>query len=153
MEQKRIIKFRVWDKVAKRMSPEFHLFGEFMLMGGIDSWLYESGIKGKDSLERLNDLVELRSTGIHDKNKVEIFEGDILEFADKWEWYRGSYGIKMLAANEERRKELQRQYDLEPMERREVSIPESYEWLLSSEIKTYWQVIGNVYSTPNLLEK
>lgn len=94
----------------------------------------------------------MQYTGIKDKNGVEIYEGDILEFADKWEWYKSSYGIKMYFASEERKAELKEQYDKEPMERREVKIPEDYEWLLSSEIQTYWQVIGNIYQNPELLK-
>lgn len=150
MEQKRIIKLKVWDKKNKEMvSVKTIDFNEDGFIEEVNTSTYCWSDRFENS--NLSNIVIMRSTGILDKNKVEIFEGDILEFADKWEWYRGSYGIKMLAANEERRKELQRQYDLEPMERREVSIPESYEWLLNSEIQTYWQVIGSIYSTPNLL--
>jgi len=91
-------------------------------------------------------------TGLLDKNRKEIYEGDILEFADKWEWYKTSYGIKMRLADRDRKKELQKAYDAEPMERRVIELPGDYEWLLSSEIQTYWHVIGNIHEHPELLK-
>lgn len=90
-------------------------------------------------------------TGLKDKNGKEIYEGDILEFTDKWEWYKGKYGIKMHFANENRRAELKKEYDAEPMERRIIELPEYYEFLLSGEIQQYWAVIGNIYENPELL--
>jgi len=92
-----------------------------------------------------------RFIGLKDRNGKDIYEGDILEFSDKWEWYRSSYGIKMHFAQGEELKKLKEAYDKEPMERRTVEIPSDYEWLLSSEIQSYWQVIGNIYENPELL--
>lgn len=80
--------------------------------------------------------------GIKDSKGVDIYEGDIVRFSDKWEWYRGQYGIKMMAAEGERLEELKAQYEAEPYEERVVKLPEAYEWLLSSEIQSYWEVIG-----------
>ena len=87
-------------------------------------------------------------TGLVDKNRNKIFEGDIMEFADKWEWYRGSYAIKMHFADKERLAKLKAAYENEPMERRDVEMPGSYEWLLSGEIQEYWHIIGNIHDNP-----
>lgn len=149
----RILRFRVWDTKTLKMSPEFVLFGEFTLMGAVHAWQHEMGNNAQTSLEALDDLEIMQYTNVNDKDGYPIFEGDVLEFADKWEWYRGSYGIKMRFAEPERLKKLQEQYDSEPMERREIQMPECYEWLLSSEIQTYWKVVGNVYQHPELLNE
>jgi uncharacterized phage protein (TIGR01671 family) len=91
-------------------------------------------------------------TGLHDKNGKEIYENDILEFSDKWEWYRCQYGPKFLFADEQKQKELKAEYDKEPMEQKVITIPDDYEWLLSSEIQSYWEVIGNKFENPELLD-
>lgn len=153
----RNIKFRAWDKKTLKMSPAFVLFGEFTLLGAVHEWQRESafdiGLKDyNDSLGRLNNLEIMQFTGLYDKNGKEIYEGDVLEFTDKWEWYKGSYGIKMHFAEPERLKELRQQYEKEPMERRVIEMPECYNWLLSSEVQTYWLVIGNIYENSELLK-
>lgn len=124
-------------------------------LGHIGKMTYEHTLSEVHKIipEFSEDIIPLQFVGIKDKNKVDIFEGDVLEFADKWEWYKTSYGIKMRFAEPERRAELQKQYDAEPMERRVIEMPECYEWLLSSEIQTYWHVVGNIYSNPELVSK
>lgn len=84
-------------------------------------------------------------TGIKDKNGVEIYFGDKIRFADKWEWYKGSYGIKMHFAKGERLAELRKQYEAEPYEERTVDDIADYELLLLHEIQEYWEVIGNIH--------
>lgn len=75
----RELKFRVWDKAAKRMSMPFSLFGEFTLIGAVHSWQRESGLQ-RDSIGALNDLIEMEFTGLKDEKGNDVFEGDILRF-------------------------------------------------------------------------
>lgn len=56
-------------------------------------------------------------TGLTDKNGTKIFEGDILQF----EYDKGCY------------------------EKRQVKIPESYDWLLMHNLKKEWKVLGNIH--------
>ena len=132
----RVIRFRAWHKTLSVMENDVHVLDRFAEILSRDGVQYNV----------------MQFTGLKDKNGKDIYEGDVLEFADKWEWYKGSYGIKMHFAEPDRLKELREQYDKEPMERRVIEMPECYNWLLSSEIQTYWHVIGNIYESPNLKE-
>ncbi len=93
----------------------------------------------------------MQFTEVKDKNGTDIYDGDILEFSDKWEWYKGSYGIKMHFAEGENLARLKKQYEEEPMERRVIELPANYEFLLSDEIQKYWEVVGNINQNPELL--
>ncbi len=133
----REIKFRAWDtRENKMLSPRTI---QEIMVGKISEWLVRGYI-----LEQF--------TGLTDKNGKEIYEGDVIEFSDKWEWYRGSYGIKMHSASGDLLTTLQEEYEAEPMERRTICIPGDYEWLLSSEIQQWWVVIGSIHENPSLLE-
>ena len=69
----REIKFRVWNGKTKSWvhapEEEVNLFGECILLGG-----FMCGI----GILELNDCIPLQYTGIKDKNKKEIYEGDLL---------------------------------------------------------------------------
>lgn len=81
-----------------------------------------------------------KSTEIKDKNGDEIFFGDTLVFVDKWEWYKRSYGPKFYFADNERKEQLRKEYEAEPLEERLVENVQDYEWLLSSELQIYWEI-------------
>lgn len=131
----REIKFRAWDMENKIM--RFSGIEEPLTMGEIIP---------------LNSYILMQYTGLKDKNGKEIYEGDILEFTDKWEWYRSSYGIKMNFAGQSELKELQEKYAAEPMHRREVKFDplEGY-GLSKGDLEDYFEIIGNIYENPELL--
>lgn len=84
---------------------------------------------------------ERKYTGIQDSKNNKIFFGDTLRFTDKWEWYRGEWAWKLLGKSGEEKKKLEEEYEALPYEERKVQNVQDYEWLLSSEIQTYWEII------------
>lgn len=74
-------------------------------------------------------------TGLKDKNGKEIYYGDLLAF-EAWEWYRP--------------KVVDKDYIFQ------VEQSETGEWVgagICTEWATYCEIVGNVYETPELLEK
>lgn len=77
----RVIKFRVFDRVSRQMSPPFSLFGEFTMLGAVFAWLdhVRKVADGTCGLLQLNDIEVVQFTGLRDVNGVEIYEGDIID--------------------------------------------------------------------------
>jgi uncharacterized phage protein (TIGR01671 family) len=134
----REIKFRAWHVDTQQMLPNAQT--------GVIRTFTENGSY------LVKECKYMQYTGLKDKNGKEIYEGDILEFTDKWEWYRSSYGIKMNFAGPSELKELQEKYAAEPMHRREVKFDplEGY-GLSKGDLEDYFEIIGNIYENPELL--
>ena len=139
------IEFRAW--VPQTMG------GDLLLM----SW---DDLKGYDYKKRnyfmealkLGDSIIEQYTGLKDKNGKKIFEGDVLQFSDRTEWYRNDIiraAIRGVSIHDEVRNNLEKY----PNETRAVKLPEGYDWLLSPEIQVYWEIIGNIHENPELLGK
>ena len=117
----RTIKFRAWDKSSKSMVNNYvngvNRHGELEVAQFSDS---ELGI----SLELM------QSTGLKDKNGVDIFEGDIVEsrFFDKSivSFMNGCFYFADLPAN---------QWDT-----------------YCGEVDCEWSIVGNIHQNPELME-
>lgn len=142
--------FRAFNKKTKQMC---HVLLICFVNKYVDVLPDENLEGGSQESWSFDEIVLMASTGIKDKNGREIWDGDILEFADKWEWYKTKYGIKMYFATPEERTKLMAQYDAEPMHHSVVELPGSWDLLLSTEIQTYWRVIGNIHRHPEKLKQ
>ena len=136
----REIKFRSWYDDKMHVNPTFTF--------------YNHGAKGNAVMlvDEWEDRVIMQYTGLKDKNGVEIYEGDILEFTDKWEWYRGNYSAKMMSADQDELKVLKAQYEAEPMSRYKVKYhPYDGYGISKYDLENYLAVVGNIYQNPELL--
>ena len=79
-------------------------------------------------------------TGVIDRNKNKIYFGDTLRFADKVEWYRGEYWSKVALGIMSKKQALE-EIEAKPYEERLIEEIQDFEWLLSSEIQSYWEVV------------
>lgn len=151
-----IPKFRAWHKTWKEMGKISWIL--FYDDGKADTVLFN----GRDFNFKLKiDEIELmQSTGLKDKNNNEIFEGDILKFNDEWEDYRqegyvdgSSEGINYVLIGSEMTyfifektkypdSSLFYYVNEEHLTFQEVMEDDEFEF----------EVIGNIYENPELLE-
>lgn len=122
-----IPKFRAWDKLRKRMSTVDRIYFD------------TEGVQLRDDgglyWRNFRNITLMQSTGLKDKNGTEIFEDDVLKNND----YPNQTFIckhSMLQASFQ---------------------AESLNGLLTSSLwkdeKRDWQVLGNIYENPELVEE
>jgi uncharacterized phage protein (TIGR01671 family) len=134
----REIKFRAWDKYDNRMILEPTVFGEYYDYGEGESGGEEMEINKMFTAD--DHLIFMQFTGLHDKNSKEIYEGDILKLntskgilPDKFYevyWHKTGSWYQRWIVEDSAFKEL----------------PTMLEGLY------YAEVIGNIYSNPELME-
>ena len=131
----RTIKFRAWDKERNQMvfkDVDFNVLAGFGILGQL-----------------IKHFEWQQFTGLLDKNGKEIYEGDILQFSDKREWYRSDLFKFWLQGKTS--EEKQQWIDEQPYEIREVRIPDCYEEFSKSDLESAWEVIGNIYENSELI--
>ena len=138
----RIIKFRAWDGEAMYSAEnqddmywfecgvnQMHLYLReqyFETGSGVAEEQWRSGV--------VDNAIFMQYTNLKDKNGVEIYCGDLLAFEAR-EWYREAGKEDYIF---------------------EVSQSETGEWVgagICTEWSIYCEVIGNIYSNPELIEK
>lgn len=137
-----IPKFRAWKKAGKELGRVGQI--TFELDGSVSCVLF----KGKflDFNVPINEIVLMQSTGLKDKNGKEIFEGDVVsrnsgmpsvvEFG-KW-IYEEDFGYKIKNIGFY----LNSSYDDD----------EFFQAMDYEDIRKNYEVIGNIYENPELLE-
>ena len=132
-----ISKFRAWDKVKRSIilvseivySSDLSYINRVTLDGRDHKMLYGSETRQED------DVVLMQSTGLHDQNGVEIFQGDVVKIVYDGEPFTGVVV-----------------YDLEETDFKATNGNEDYgnnfQYLTVGESI---EVIGNVHQNPELL--
>lgn len=127
----REIKFRAWDKEEKQILDvsELNIGGE-----EITGWTEQ-----EECIEGLGfyHIVLMQSTGLKDKNGVEIYEGDIVE---AW-----SEGVKAIGQVQQRKDGLWIIYPAWQSEKFWGLCP-------NEEKETRVTILGNIFEHPELLE-
>lgn len=105
-----------------------------VMVGGGDIWIIDEDSVAGDWIVN-NDLHLMQSTGLHDKNGKEIFEGDILDYKGRKALVRwhGSYASFIYRFVDELQKR-------------------NTEWKPLYLAYMKCEIIGNVYENPELLE-
>lgn len=144
IDTKREIKFRAWIKDDKSMweveAIDFH-----KQVVRID-WQPQDGSRLTEGID-FEEVKLMQYTGLKDKNGKEIYEGDIVRFADKGEWYKYMYCF------EKTREEIEGMpYGVGEVKWDGRNSGWSVGVGATYEASTYLEVIGNVFENPELLE-
>lgn len=137
---KREIKFRAWLPTIKKMAFAMPLFGLIKTGDAIR-------VSGKDEFP--SDIIFLQYTGLKDKNGVEIFEGDLLQYSGLvMSVNHGAY-IEATDGNCPRDGHNAHGWYMTDLEEKNIkSLLTS--WALPSMKEI--EVIGNIYENPELLQ-
>lgn len=123
-------RFRAYDSgsLCRMYSPSE------VMVGDSDIWIFDEDSEGNEWIVN-NDLELMQSTGLFDKNGKEIFEGDIVDYNGRKavvKWH-GSYASFVYMFVDELRSRNQ-------------------EWDPLYLSYLHFQVVGNKFETPALLE-
>lgn len=140
----REIKFRAWDKTARKMRQVIEIvFNAGMYCEPNDNTVKLIWVKGHDVIdnkdialerEHKNEYILMQYTGLKDKNGIEIYEGDIVRIDCPTMKMTGEIKYSEMSA-------MFYIYD-------EIEDIEETLWYQEKEYK----VIGNIYANPELLK-
>ncbi|RSU11624.1 hypothetical protein CBF29_07870 [Vagococcus elongatus] len=129
-------KFRAWDKDSKVMRSWEELIME--KDDGDDFWLIGYR-ESRNIVSYDHDQILMQSTGLKDKNGVEIYEGDIVKFED------GAYSYAGTVEKDDYYFYIQGIYPETAYSFNDVADTSNH----TADLV----VIGNIYENPELLEK
>lgn len=132
----RPIKFRVWDIKNKKFIYEYDACHKRLAIS-FDGKVYHGGY---DDVLSTSDYIVQQYTDLKDKNGKEIYEGDILHYLFDGASYPKEAQDKYLTCV----------YDSDFGGFCFDDADSSYYW---AEVRGYMEVIGNIFETPELLDK
>lgn len=153
----REIKFRAWDEINKRMTYDF-----FWVHSDGDIWYDQDphgvDMSGRKKIAPVTRLKLMQYTGLKDKNGKEIYEGDILS---------AKRTVNGLPLPNGKAAEIFGDIPTETRTWNEIVVAEfkvtesSISFILPEEGGTYqergikleWEIVGNIYDNPELLNK
>ena len=140
----REIKFRAWDKNKKYM---FEVIGISWFANHSSIWQ----VSGYDILEPIDNVDIMQFTGLLDKNGREIFEGDIVDYVNEKEMI--GRVCNMNDPNPDRKivawYQDECKFDFNNIDNTKQMGGFTF---CESNLTKYFEVIGNLYKSPELLE-
>jgi hypothetical protein len=65
-----------------------------------------------------------------------IKQGSMVEFIDRYEWYRCITGMPT-------KEDIVGNFEKYPRILRTIDLPDDYSWILDSEIQTHWRIVND----------
>ena len=127
-----IPRFRAWDDWRKRMSVVDRIY--------IDTKGVRLYADFGEYWRNFRDAKLMQSTGLKDKNRKEIFEGDILRVSDEHSW------LEVVSYNQEKAMFVTEEIN------REFKVPETPLYDLFNTNIFKFEIIGNIYENKELLD-
>lgn len=133
----REIKFRLWSKICKKFIETNNPNLEFVINN--NGYLYSiENFYGEIYVLPQMDIEVLQFTGLRDRNGKEIYEGDILK-------YNFPYDGRLKHISPVTYLETQASFGLKDIYGNEIP-------LYRITANNYFEVVGNIYENPELLE-
>lgn len=131
-------KFQAWDNVKSKMYSVGEEDNIHFVWEGGQTVGYDLNEEQDSPDYKLEHLKYRQYTGLKDKNGVEVYKGDILKRDSYWKAFVGHEDGAY------------RWIPCDPVQRANFR-PDRLN-VLDAESLTYWEVIGNIYENPELLE-
>ncbi len=133
----REIKFRLWSKIGKKFIETDNPDLDFVINN--NGYLYSiENFYGEIYILPQMDIEVLQFTGLQDRNGKEIYEGDILK-------YNFPYDGRLKHISPVTYLETQASFGLKDIYGNEIP-------LYRITANNYFEVVGNIYENPELLE-